>query len=107
MSTNAADIAALFGPDNKEATPDVPVEHLDYDYVNECSSAKELIAILRVLRSGKEGRYYHLEDHVEKRLLDVLPPDQRKYVLMLCLVVHVRRGGVATLPLEMAVLWPE
>jgi hypothetical protein len=78
----AADIASLFAAiEGKESVPDVPVEHLDYDYVSKCTDSKEIVAILKVLRSGKEGRYYELETFVEKRLLDVLPPDQRKYVV--------------------------
>jgi hypothetical protein len=64
---------------------DVPVEHLDYDYVGKCTDSKELVAILQVLRSGKEGRYAHLEHFVEERLLDVLPPAQRTYVSSLIL----------------------
>ncbi len=76
---SVADIASLFSEsESKDSVPDVPIEHLDYDYVNTCSNDKELIAILRVLRSGKEGRYYALEEHVEKRLIDVLPPEKRK-----------------------------
>lgn len=83
---SVADIAALFGAsEGKDSVPDVPVEHLDYGYVSECTDAKELTAILRVLKSGKEGIFTQLEDHVEKRLLDVLAPEKRKYVVQ-CMV---------------------
>ncbi|XP_041843536.1 sperm-associated antigen 1-like isoform X2 [Melanotaenia boesemani] len=48
----------------------VPVEHLDYDYIEKCRDAKYLEKILRVLRSGNEGIYPHLikfcESHLEK-----------------------------------------
>ncbi|GAA6217538.1 sperm-associated antigen 1 [Lates japonicus] len=48
----------------------VPVEHLDYDYIEKCKDVKYLEKILRVLRSGDEGIYPHLikfcESHLEK-----------------------------------------
>ncbi|KAM9724544.1 sperm-associated antigen 1 [Menidia menidia] len=48
----------------------VPVEHLDYDYIEKCRDAKYLEKILRLLRSGEEGLYPHLitfcESHLEK-----------------------------------------
>ncbi|XP_007257002.4 sperm-associated antigen 1 [Astyanax mexicanus] len=51
-------------------THSVPVEHLDYKYIEKCSDLKYLEKILGVLRSGKEGIYPHLtefcEKHVEK-----------------------------------------
>uniref|UniRef100_A0A7N8X6S9 Sperm associated antigen 1 n=1 Tax=Mastacembelus armatus TaxID=205130 RepID=A0A7N8X6S9_9TELE len=48
----------------------VPVEHLDYDYIEKCKDVKYLEKILKVLRSGEEGIYPHLiqfcESHLEK-----------------------------------------
>ncbi|XP_034729847.1 sperm-associated antigen 1-like [Etheostoma cragini] len=48
----------------------VPVEHLDYGYIEKCKDVKYLERILRVLRSGDEGIYPHLinfcESHLEK-----------------------------------------
>ncbi|XP_054477382.1 sperm-associated antigen 1-like [Anoplopoma fimbria] len=48
----------------------VPVEHLDYDYIEQCKDVKYLEMIWRVLRSGDEGIYPHLiefcESHLEK-----------------------------------------
>ncbi|XP_067217798.1 sperm-associated antigen 1 isoform X1 [Chanodichthys erythropterus] len=48
----------------------VPVEHLDYSFIQSCSDLKHLEQILRVLRSGQEGFYPHLiefcERHIEK-----------------------------------------
>jgi hypothetical protein len=35
----------------------VEIEHLDYGYIEKCTDAKQLRAILNVLRSGKEGSY--------------------------------------------------
>uniref|UniRef100_A0A3P9JVQ2 Sperm associated antigen 1 n=1 Tax=Oryzias latipes TaxID=8090 RepID=A0A3P9JVQ2_ORYLA len=51
-------------------THGVPVEHLDYSYIEKCTDAKHLEKILRELRSGKEGFYPHLitfcESHLER-----------------------------------------
>ncbi|XP_055359369.1 sperm-associated antigen 1-like isoform X2 [Betta splendens] len=48
----------------------VPVEHLDYGYIEKCKDVKYLEKILKVLRSGKEGIYPQLinfcESHLEK-----------------------------------------
>uniref|UniRef100_A0A087XZH1 Sperm associated antigen 1 n=1 Tax=Poecilia formosa TaxID=48698 RepID=A0A087XZH1_POEFO len=48
----------------------VPVEHLDYDYIEKCKDVKYLEKILKILRSGEEGIYPHLikfcESHLEK-----------------------------------------
>ena len=52
---------------------DVPIEHLDYEYISKCSNGKELEKILKVLRSGKEGKWPKLEEHCEKRLSNVFP----------------------------------
>ncbi|XP_035528441.1 sperm-associated antigen 1 [Morone saxatilis] len=65
---------AVFPLLNQSTTVDysgkVPVEHLDYDYIEKCTNVKYLEKILRVLRSGDEGIYPHLikfcESHLEK-----------------------------------------
>ncbi|CAL8286939.1 unnamed protein product [Merluccius merluccius] len=48
----------------------VPVEHLDYGYIEGCRDVRYLGRILRVLRSGDEGMYPHLiqfcEDHLRR-----------------------------------------
>uniref|UniRef100_A0A3Q4G582 Sperm associated antigen 1 n=1 Tax=Neolamprologus brichardi TaxID=32507 RepID=A0A3Q4G582_NEOBR len=48
----------------------VPVEHLDYDYIEKCKDVRYIEMILRTLRSGEEGIYPHLikfcESHLEK-----------------------------------------
>ncbi|XP_056091919.1 sperm-associated antigen 1 [Rhinichthys klamathensis goyatoka] len=48
----------------------VPVDHLDYSFIQSCSDLKYLERILRVLRSGLEGFFPHLiefcERHIEK-----------------------------------------
>ena len=49
----------------------IDVEKLDYAYVRECKNPRELHAILRVLKSGREGMYPHLEDFTEDRIREV------------------------------------
>jgi len=55
----------------------VPVEHLDYGYVDKCADAKELKTILDAVRSGVHGKYEDLERHVERRMLESMTPEQR------------------------------
>ncbi|XP_061633827.1 sperm-associated antigen 1 isoform X1 [Phyllopteryx taeniolatus] len=54
----------------------IPVEHLEYDYIDKCKDAKYLEKILILLRSGKEGIYPHLIDFCESRL-ETLNPRSR------------------------------
>ena len=35
----------------------IPIDHLDYAYVNKCEDYKELGSILALLKSGREGHY--------------------------------------------------
>lgn len=78
---NAADLVDMtsLGPsENKEGLlPDVPIEHLDYDFVKKCEDWKKLRDVLLVLRSGKEGRFPHLEQVVEHRMLQFMPAEQK------------------------------
>ena len=62
----------LFGSGSSDDVVDVPIDHLDYGFVENCQDAKELQKILAYLRTGKEGRYDHLEKFVENRLLGTL-----------------------------------
>ena len=64
-----ADVAELLGGGSSKSSKslDVPVEHLDYEYVKSCNSAPELEKILVVLRSGREGAYPDLEKFTENR----------------------------------------
>ncbi|XP_008290309.1 sperm-associated antigen 1 [Stegastes partitus] len=65
---------AIFSSQSQPTTVDcggkVPVEHLDYDYIEKCKDVKYLEKILGVLRSGDMGIYPHLisfcESHLEK-----------------------------------------
>ncbi|VDL28580.1 unnamed protein product [Hymenolepis diminuta] len=55
---------------------DIPLNHLDFDYVANCNKIKELEKILKVLRSGCEGRYPELERHCEEKLRSVDPENR-------------------------------
>ncbi|XP_043790660.1 RNA polymerase II-associated protein 3 [Apis laboriosa] len=52
---------------------DIPVEHLSYEYISECTNAKKLERIVTILRSGEEGFYPDLTKHAEK-CLNVIKP---------------------------------
>ncbi|KAK9513230.1 hypothetical protein VZT92_026779 [Zoarces viviparus] len=54
----------------------VPVEHLDYGYIETCKDVKYLEMICRVLKSGEEGIYPHLIDFCESHL-EKLDPRSR------------------------------
>ncbi|XP_052002361.1 sperm-associated antigen 1 isoform X2 [Xyrauchen texanus] len=51
----------------------VPVEHLDYSFIQNCSDLNHLEQILRVLRSGQEGFYPHLIEFCEKHMENLDP----------------------------------
>ncbi|XP_027010357.2 sperm-associated antigen 1 isoform X2 [Tachysurus fulvidraco] len=54
----------------------IPLEHLDYSYIQHCQDLKYLEKILNVLRSGTEGTYPQLTDFCEKRI-ETLDPRHR------------------------------
>ncbi|XP_058524565.1 sperm-associated antigen 1 [Ochotona princeps] len=51
----------------------IPIEHLDFKYIEKCSDVKHLEKILCVLRSGEEGYYPELTEFCEKRLQGLAP----------------------------------
>ncbi|XP_032714478.1 sperm-associated antigen 1 [Lontra canadensis] len=51
----------------------IPVEHLDFKYIEKCSDVKHLEKILYVLRSGEEGYYPELTEFCENRLKGLAP----------------------------------
>uniref|UniRef100_A0A4W2FLT1 Sperm-associated antigen 1 n=1 Tax=Bos indicus x Bos taurus TaxID=30522 RepID=A0A4W2FLT1_BOBOX len=51
----------------------IPVEHLDFKYIEKCSDVKHLEKILCVLRSGEEGYYPELTEFCEKHLSGLAP----------------------------------
>uniref|UniRef100_F6QEK6 Sperm-associated antigen 1 n=1 Tax=Macaca mulatta TaxID=9544 RepID=F6QEK6_MACMU len=54
----------------------IPIEHLDFKYIEKCSDVKHLEKILCVLRSGEEGYYPELTGFCEKHL-EALAPESR------------------------------
>uniref|UniRef100_S4RXQ1 Sperm associated antigen 1 n=1 Tax=Petromyzon marinus TaxID=7757 RepID=S4RXQ1_PETMA len=64
---------------NRSKNP-VPVEHLDYAYIDQCNDAKEVERILRVLRSGEEGCFPHLTEFCEQRLAALAPQSRALWV---------------------------
>ncbi|XP_033614836.1 sperm-associated antigen 1 [Fukomys damarensis] len=54
-------------------TFNIPVEHLDFKYIEKCSDIKHLEKILYVLRSGEEGYYPELTEFCERRLQGLAP----------------------------------
>jgi sperm-associated antigen 1 len=66
-----------------EGIPKVPIENLDYKYVERCEDVDELKDIVTVLESGKEGYFPDLVRAAEKKLLDVMGSKERsKYLAM-------------------------
>ncbi|XP_056378377.1 sperm-associated antigen 1 isoform X3 [Hyla sarda] len=57
-------------------THQIPVDHLDYKFIEECKDVKHLEKILRVLRLGEEGLYPDLTAFCEKRI-EALSPNNR------------------------------
>ncbi|XP_035483243.2 sperm-associated antigen 1 isoform X1 [Scophthalmus maximus] len=72
LRTCAADMSAdaVFCSSTVDYRGKVPVQHLDYGYIEKCKDVKYMEKILKVLRSGDEGIYPHLttfcESHLEK-----------------------------------------
>ncbi|KAJ3044546.1 hypothetical protein HDV00_001975 [Rhizophlyctis rosea] len=62
-----------------EPIGDYEVAHLDYSYVATCTDIKELVLLLDVLRSGKEGSYPELESAIERRMDEVDPRRERNH----------------------------
>ncbi|XP_069776527.1 sperm-associated antigen 1-like isoform X2 [Narcine bancroftii] len=51
----------------------LPIEHLDYSYIEQCTNVKYLEKILIVLRSGEEGAYPDLTAFCEKKVQELDP----------------------------------
>ncbi|XP_072459496.1 sperm-associated antigen 1 [Notamacropus eugenii] len=51
----------------------IPIEHLDFKFVENCSDVKHLEKILVILRSGEEGFYPELIECCEKRIQSLCP----------------------------------
>ncbi|XP_007894951.2 sperm-associated antigen 1 isoform X1 [Callorhinchus milii] len=57
-------------------TYNLPIEHLDYDFIEKCKDENYLGKILTVLRSGEEGLYPDLTGFCEKKI-EKLNPNSR------------------------------
>ena len=55
---------------NKSDLPDVPIEKLDYKYLETCEDVEELRDIVAVLESGREGHFPDLNRAAEKKKKD-------------------------------------
>ncbi|ELK32866.1 Sperm-associated antigen 1 [Myotis davidii] len=72
LTMTAKDCPSLLGFGTTK-TFKIPVEHLDFKYIEKCSDVKHLEKILCVLRSGEEGYYPELIEFCEKRLQGLAP----------------------------------
>ncbi|XP_024612340.1 sperm-associated antigen 1 [Neophocaena asiaeorientalis asiaeorientalis] len=72
LAMTAKDYPSLWGFGTTK-TFKIPVEHLDFKYIEKCSDVKHLEKILCVLRSGEEGYYPELTEFCEKRLSGLAP----------------------------------
>lgn len=64
---------------------DIPINHLDFDYIKSCVNAKEVERIVAILKSGEEGYYPDLANCAENRLQQLNPQSKvlRKEVPLL------------------------
>lgn len=46
----------------------IPIEHLDFDYIERCQNVRELEKMVKILRSGEEGYYPDLTKYAEAKL---------------------------------------
>ena len=82
QTLDAMKASSMLNPDGADDR-EVPVEHMDYEYVNKCDDWRYLKRILEVLESGKEGRYFKLEEHTKRRMLELMPQRERVQFLAL------------------------
>lgn len=52
---------------------DIPIKHLDFDYIKSCENVKEIERIVMVLKSGEEGYYPDLTDCALTKLKALKP----------------------------------
>lgn len=55
---------------------EIPLEHLDYDFLRTCEDIKKVERILRILKSGEEGFYPDLTKFAENRLTELDPKNK-------------------------------
>ncbi|GAB0092440.1 sperm-associated antigen 1 [Sergentomyia squamirostris] len=51
----------------------IPIDHLDFEYIKQCENSKELERICQILQTGEEGYYPALTKCAEERLKDLKP----------------------------------
>ncbi|XP_018406730.1 PREDICTED: RNA polymerase II-associated protein 3 [Cyphomyrmex costatus] len=51
----------------------IPVEHVSYEFISQCTDGRTLERIVLILRSGEEGEYPDLTKHAEERLARIKP----------------------------------
>lgn len=51
----------------------IPVDHLDFKYLEKCVNSKEVEQIVEILKSGEEGYYPDLTRYAENRLRALNP----------------------------------
>lgn len=51
----------------------IPIQHLDFDYVEKCTDGSELEKILKILKSNEEGYFPALITATEERLAEIKP----------------------------------
>ncbi|XP_034116163.1 sperm-associated antigen 1 [Drosophila albomicans] len=56
----------------------IPLNHLDFAYIKECKSAREMEKIVKILRSGEEGYFPDLMRCAEEKLKE-LKPDSKLF----------------------------
>ncbi|XP_068156611.1 sperm-associated antigen 1 [Drosophila tropicalis] len=54
----------------------IPLSHLDFEYVKKCGNAREMEKIVNILRSGEEGFYPDLTRCAEDKLKELKPNSQ-------------------------------
>lgn len=52
---------------------EIPLEHLDFEYLKSCENKKEVERIYRILNSKQEGCYPDLEKFAKERLRQLNP----------------------------------
>ncbi|XP_055381393.1 sperm-associated antigen 1 [Condylostylus longicornis] len=57
---------------------EIPVNHLEFNYIKKCNNAREMEKILRILYSGEEGYYKELTQCAEERL-KILNPNSKLF----------------------------
>lgn len=52
---------------------DIPIDHLDFDYIKTCQNVKEIERIYTILKSGEEGYYPDLTNCALAKLKSLNP----------------------------------